>query len=225
MRELWETRDEIARRRDVSPGRLVPDSAIVAAAVAMPTDRDGLLATKGFHGRAAERYSARWTAAVQRAAELGEDDLPTRSARSDGPPVPRAWPERDPAAAIRLRVTRERIAALAEEQGIPAENLLSPDTLRRVLWAPPKTREPADLLDAVVDQLQGLGARGWQVALVAPVVVEAIHEADATTAGLDERELRQLAGARRGGRGSQEPGSAEEPSDGGSEPAGGSDGS
>ena len=68
VRELWEARDELARKRDVSPGRLVPDAAIVAAASAMPTDRDALLATKGFHGRGAERYSARWMAALERAA-------------------------------------------------------------------------------------------------------------------------------------------------------------
>lgn len=223
VRELWEARDEIAQRRDVSPGRLVPDSAIVAAASAMPTDRDSLLATKGFHGRAAERYSSRWVAALERAAGLGEDDLPARSPRSDGPPVPRAWAERDPVAAIRLKLAREQVTALAAEHGLPAENLLSPDSLRRVLWSPPRTREPGALLDAVVDQLRGLGARGWQVALVAPVAVDAVLAADAQTAGLDDRELRQLAGARRG-RGSDQESPEDSSSDGVSEPSGGSEG-
>src|SRR5690349_7401439 len=37
VRELWETRDQIARGRDVSPGRIIGDGAIVAAAMAMPT--------------------------------------------------------------------------------------------------------------------------------------------------------------------------------------------
>ena len=36
VRELWETRDEIAEQRDVTPGRILPDSAIVAAAPALP---------------------------------------------------------------------------------------------------------------------------------------------------------------------------------------------
>jgi len=179
VRALWETRDEIARQRDVTPGRIVPDSALVAAATAMPDDKDALLGTKGFHGRGAERYVKRWLAALRAAQELPEDDLPTRAQRGDGPPVPRAWAERDAVAARRLQVAREAMTALAEEHGMPAENLLTPDSLRRVLWAPPATRAPAELLEAVIDQLAGLGARGWQIALVAPLVVQAVLDADA----------------------------------------------
>ncbi|MBO0847685.1 MAG: HRDC domain-containing protein, partial [Nocardioides sp.] len=39
VRELWVTRDAIARSRDVSPGRIIGDGAIVAAALAMPASR------------------------------------------------------------------------------------------------------------------------------------------------------------------------------------------
>ncbi len=41
VRALWEARDRIARERDVAPGRIIPDSAIIAAAAAMPSDRAG----------------------------------------------------------------------------------------------------------------------------------------------------------------------------------------
>ena len=68
VRELWETRDAIAEQRDVTPGRILPDSAIVVAAQAMPTDKAALMSTKGFHGRGADRYAARWVAAIRRAA-------------------------------------------------------------------------------------------------------------------------------------------------------------
>ena len=34
-----------------------------------------------------------------------------------------------------------------------------------MLWTPPATREPGELLDAVVAQLAAYGARSWQVAL------------------------------------------------------------
>ena len=47
VKELWEARDEIAERRDVTPGRIIPDSAIVAAALAAPTDKDELLCDEG----------------------------------------------------------------------------------------------------------------------------------------------------------------------------------
>ena len=36
VRELWQERDKIARRRDMSPGRVLPDTAIVEAARALP---------------------------------------------------------------------------------------------------------------------------------------------------------------------------------------------
>lgn len=179
VRELWETRDEIAAQRDVTPGRILPDSAIVAAATALPTDKAALLGTRGFHGRGAERYANRWVAALTRAAEMPERELPTRSPRTDGPPVARAWAEKDPVAAKRLRLARAAVTELSGRLDVPAENLLTPDSLRRVLWAPPRTRDPEALAAGVAEQLAALGARPWQVEQVGPLLVAAVLEADA----------------------------------------------
>src|SRR6476620_1741060 len=179
VRALWETRDQIAEQRDVTPGRIIPDAAIVAAAQAMPTERGALLKTRGFHGRGAERYAGRWLAALREAQEMPEAALPTRSPRGDGPPLPRAWAEKDPVAAKRLQLARAEMARLAERQGMPVENLLTPDYLRRTLWTPPRTREPGTLLDEIVAQLAGYGARSWQIALTAPILTKATLEADA----------------------------------------------
>src|SRR6188472_815544 len=55
VRELWEERDALARARDVSPGRIIGDNAIVAAALADPVTKGELMTTKGFHGRGAQR--------------------------------------------------------------------------------------------------------------------------------------------------------------------------
>jgi ribonuclease D len=172
VRELWETRDEIARSRDVSPGRVIGDGAIVAAATAMPTTRAELLGTRGFHGRGAQRYADRWVAALDRARELPEDDLPMRAPRTDGPPTPRAWAERNPVAAQRLVLAREGMTRLSEELQVPAENLLSPDTVRRVMWEPAGSDAPA-----ISDQLATLGARAWQVELTAPMLTDAVTTA------------------------------------------------
>jgi ribonuclease D len=178
VRELWLQRDEIAASRDVTPGRIIPDSAIVAAAQALPTDRRALLSTPGFHGRGASRYSSRWVEALRGAVEMDEAELPPRSPRSDGPPLPRAWAERDPVAAERLSLARAELAALAETHAVPTENLMTPDLVRRVLWEPPATREPDALATEVEAALHRLGARAWQVELVAPVLVRAILEAE-----------------------------------------------
>jgi ribonuclease D len=168
---LWHARDAIASQRDVTPSRIIPDSSVVEAAVAMPRDRSALLALKGFVGRGAHRYAGTWLDALRQAVSLPEADLPELAARSDGPPPPRAWPERDPVAAARLAAARTALSAKAEELSLPVENLISPDAVRRVMWEPP---DPADV-DALGAMLLGLGARPWQVALAAPLLAEAVR--------------------------------------------------
>ena len=179
VRALWETRDQIAEQRDVTPGRIIPDTAIVAAAQAMPSDKGTLMRTRGFHGRGAERYANRWLAALREVEHLPEEELPTRSPRGEGPPLPRAWAEKDPVAAKRLQVARDEMAKVAERNTMPVENLLTPDYLRRTLWAPPRTREPGALLDEIAAQLAAYGARSWQIALTAPILTTAVLRADA----------------------------------------------
>ena len=155
VRALWETRDELAERRDVTPGRIIPDSAIVAAAQAMPTDRDGAARDQGLPrpGRGAVRRPLGRRAPRGRRRSTRRT-CPSRTPRTDGPPLPRAWAERDPVAARRLALAREaHRPTLAEEQNLPVENLLTPDYLRRVLWTPPETRDPERLPAEVVAAL------------------------------------------------------------------------
>jgi len=181
-RALWEARDSIAAERDVTPGRILPDSAIVAAATAMPTDRRSLLATQGFHGRGASRYAPAWVEAVRQAREMPEEQLPSRAPRGDGPPHPRTWAEREPVADRRFKAARESMLNLAEVHHLPVENLLTPDYLRRLMWAPPSTREPAELADAVRAQLASYGARPWQAEVVTGALVGAILGAEVESA-------------------------------------------
>ena len=173
VRELWTTRDEIAQQRDTTPGRLVPDSALIIAANAMPGTASALLETQGFHGRGARRYADRWMAALERARQLRDSDLPPLAVRSDGPPAPRVWAEREPVAAARLATARELVNDFAERRKVPVENLLTPDYLRRVLWKPPSA-DRAEMETAVAAELLGLGARTWQVEIMAPLLTRAI---------------------------------------------------
>ncbi|QBX56138.1 ribonuclease D [Nocardioides seonyuensis] len=177
-RALWEARDRVAAERDVTPGRILPDSAIVAAATALPTDRRSLLATQGFHGRGASRYAATWVDALQRVAAMPEDELPARAPRGDGPPHPRTWADRDPVADRRFRAARESMLNIAEAHQVPVENLITPDYVRRLMWDPPSTREAADLATAVRERLTAYGARPWQQELVVGALTGAILAAD-----------------------------------------------
>lgn len=167
VRELWLERDSLAQKRDVAPGRLIPDSSLVAAAKAMPTTVPQLLGTKGFHGRAAQREAPRWLRCIATARAM--EDLPPLHLPTNAPPPPRVWADRDPEAAARLATARPALQELAEKLNLPLENLLTPDTLRRVSWRP-----PADITaEGVADGLLALGARRWQVELTAPLITEA----------------------------------------------------
>lgn len=175
---LWEARDAIAQERDVTPGRIIPDSALVAAASAMPSDRASLLRTPGFHGRGAERYSTQWLEAIATAQTLPENELPGKPARTDGPPHPRTWAERFPEADARFKSMREVMTTLSEVHDVPVENLLTPDYVRRVAWEPPASRVPAELADGIRAQLSALGARPWQIQLATGALTGAILAAD-----------------------------------------------
>jgi ribonuclease D len=74
-RELWQARDDYAREIDTAPGRLVPDSSLVAATKAMPTDKRALAGIKEFVGRASRSELDRWFAAIERGRET--TDLPS----------------------------------------------------------------------------------------------------------------------------------------------------
>ena len=179
VRELWQARDRIARERDVSPGRVLADAAIVNAALAMPLNAAALVAVQGFGPRVNRRQLDQWMAALQRARELPESQLPVGTAPHDGPPPPRAWAEKDPVAAARLTAARAAVTALAEERNLPAENLITPDLVRRVSWEPPAGQDT----EAIAAALRGLGARAWQTELVAPLLAGAFAGARAGEGG------------------------------------------
>jgi len=174
VRELWTTRDENARKRDVAPGRVLPDRAIVAAAQAMPRTVPALTALPAFSGKGTQRRAVLWQSAIDRALALPQSELPTlHGPRSDAPPSPRAWVDRDPLAAARLDAARDLVTRMGEEHHIPVENLLQPDALRRLCWTPPEPITP----ETVTEFLRGRGARAWQTDLLAGPLATALTEA------------------------------------------------
>jgi ribonuclease D len=178
---MWTARDQLARRMDTAPGRMLPDAAIIAAARAQPTSPAALLTLPGWTGPAARRRVSIWFAAIAQAASLADADLPSTAAVGDGPPPAARWAERDPVAAARLRAARAAVGAIAEAHSLAVENLLTPDTLRRVCWTPPA--EPTT--PAVAEALRSRGAREWQVSLVADPIATALQNARPTAAPAD----------------------------------------
>lgn len=181
VRALWEARDQVARRHDVTPTRILRDDAITAAAAALTAGPRGhtpdaaavravLEGIAGFTTTNGRRNAKAFTAAAAEALQLAEDDLPPLKVPSLDPPPARAWATRFPEAAERLRACRAAVQEIAEEHTLPAENLLAPDAVRRLCWEPP---EPVTV-EAVGAALTGHGARPWQVALTAPALVDCL---------------------------------------------------
>jgi ribonuclease D len=173
LRALWEARDDLARRRDVAPGRVLPDAAMVSAVQADPRTESTLLELPVFRGRANRRLVGTWFGALARGRALPESELPLHSRPGEGPPPVNRWADRDPAAATRLQAARTGLAELSEKHAVPVENLLSPDLVRRLMWTPPEPRDPGTVAAALRDG----GAREWQVELTRDLLTDALSRA------------------------------------------------
>jgi ribonuclease D len=171
VRELWHARDSYAAQRDVAPGRLLPDSAVIEAARAMPKRAADLAALSVFGGPRQRRQLNRWFGAIERARDLPDDELPPVTGGSgDGMPPASRWRDRDPEAAARLAACREAVNLIAETNAVLAQNLLASDVIRRLCWTPPAPVDEA----AVRERLAELGARPWQIELTAQALAAAI---------------------------------------------------
>ncbi|WP_246195589.1 HRDC domain-containing protein [Halopolyspora algeriensis] len=170
VRSLWQARDALARERDLAPGRVLPDSSIVQAAQADPADEAELTALPVFGGRQQRRRASTWMHALRAAKDLPKSALPDPTPPTDGPPPANRWSERDPAAAARLSAARTALAEIAEAHGLPVENLLLPDLLRRVCWDPPHDLDA----DVIAQALRNGGAREWQISLSAEALATSL---------------------------------------------------
>ena len=173
-KELWQARENLAQKLDVSPGRLIPDLSIVGVAKTPPKTKSELASSKTFTGRASRTYLDTWWAAIS--AGQSARDLPPLKLPSSGIPNHRTWPTRFPEADRRLKAARAALTELAELENLPLENMITPEYVRQICWEPPAGADSASVADA----LRALGARSWQIALVSDVILKAIAEADQT---------------------------------------------
>ncbi|MHA0286858.1 HRDC domain-containing protein [Mycobacterium sp. C3-094] len=174
VRELWLTRDQIARRRDIAPGRILPDSAIVNAATADPDTVEKLTALPIFGGARQRRNAGVWLDALARARSA---DPPSSQEPSNGPPPASRWARRKPEAAARLEAARAAMTELAQRVSVPPENLLSPDIVRRLCWDWVAMGDADETAAAVETFLESTAARPWQRELTVPVLTAALTNA------------------------------------------------
>ena len=176
-RQLWLTREALAQKMDVAPGRLIPDSSILVAATQKPKTKPELAAMKSFSGRASRSYLDTWWDAIQSAHKA--TDLPAlKPEKTDALPNHRNWINKFPEADRRLKHAKASLIELSEKKLIPLENLLTPELLRQVSFAPPEQLSSITL----AEKLGQLGARPWQIELTAELIVEAFSLAETAPA-------------------------------------------
>ena len=174
VRELWLARDHIAQRRDIAPGRILPDSAIINAATADPDTVEKLTALPIFGGPRQRRSAQVWLDALARARATKEPPDPQEP--SNGPPPASRWARRKPEAATRLDAVRAALNELSEQVSVPSENLLTPEVVRRLCWDWQPPENPDDTAAVIDAFLRDAEARAWQRRLVVPVLAEALTE-------------------------------------------------
>lgn len=176
-RQLWLTREALAQKMDVAPGRLIPDSSILVAATEKPRTRPELAAMKSFSGRASRSYLDTWWEAIQVAHKATV--LPAlKPEKTDALPNHRNWINKFPEADRRLKYAKASLVELSEKKLVPLENLLTPELLRQVSFTPPETLA----VQALSEKLIQLGARPWQIELTAGLIVDAFNLAETAPA-------------------------------------------
>ena len=175
VKSLWESRYALAEELDISPGRLLSDSAISTIALAI-TDEivlenkkslEKILRPIGLRARWFEHYT-RWLDAIAAARAIPEDDLPPTRAASDALPPVKVWREKYPLRYAALTHARHLLSLRAEELSVPLENMISTEHVRRICWNDPKGE---------VDQaLTELGARPWQREIATSILEAALLE-------------------------------------------------
>jgi ribonuclease D len=178
IKELWIARDKIASEQDIAPGKLLNDSAIVELAIAAAITKkefEKALRPLGLRARWLENLPL-WLSSISAALSLPEDQWPAMRTNADTLPPIKLWRDKFPEKYAPLSHARAAIEIIAEENQIPVENLITPEHVRRVCWKPPAGATETLSLAAVEQALTQLGARQWQIALVASPLAAALLE-------------------------------------------------
>lgn len=169
VREIWTTRDEIARNADLAPHLVLPDSAIITAAQRRPRSEKDLQRIKGFNAVLAQPHLGAFWRAVMRGKRVDENlrrtPLPA-GANSHG------YFRKNSGAKARLETVRETVAAVAATLDIPAEHVLDPAVVKRLAADPPALLLPGE----TAAKLDSYGARQWQIAAVSEQLAAALAQ-------------------------------------------------
>jgi len=157
LRELWEMREGIAKKRDWPPFKVMGNETMIALATAAPGDAKSLESALGRHSRIGHRYGPRILDAV--ATGLVSDRPLPAPKRGEG----RRPTREDDALFKRLKDWRN---AAAEAEGVEPAMVVNNQVLQEV-----STRRPASRAD--LEAIPGI--RRWQLARYTDALLGAVQ--------------------------------------------------
>jgi ribonuclease D len=177
IRSLWTARNEFAKEIDLAPGRVFNDETLVLIATKPPKGFGDFKKALLRRTRLTSMPFEEWFALFEEAQQMTGDELPKLRMPSEGLPAPKMWQSRNPLGYARLTHARAAVLECAAENFMPAENLISPEAVRRVCWpTPPEDVE--NRLKFVSAELAEYGARSWQIDLIASPIAAILGETE-----------------------------------------------
>lgn len=169
VRQIWFKRDEIAKDRDIAPGRILNDAGIVEIAAKKPKTEQELKELSAIKHRPAKNDSSIWFEQLQIALSLKSEEWPVKQKGMETYPATKSWLEKRPPAYNRLQFVKTGLQKMSEELLIPIEHLCSPDLVKRWCWD-----APSKDLSTTGEWLLNNGARPWQAQKVSPLLVQSL---------------------------------------------------
>ncbi len=135
VRELWIERDRIAKERDKSVSKVLPDLAIIdIAKLELKSARDVYL-LESLRNRSHKSLADHWWDVRQSALSLKESDLPKTSSGINSIPPTKAWEEKNPEAHARFTKIRPKVLEISESLEVAPEIIISPEVVRQLCWS------------------------------------------------------------------------------------------
>lgn len=175
VRDLWFSRDELARQLDIAPGRVLGDAAVVELATKRPDNLEAVAKVIGWRTRLEAPPFNRWLAVLTTALNTPVDSQPEFRVPSANLPPIKIWKEKNPLGYARLTHARLQLATLSQTLQIPVENLITPDLVKRICWQNPPAVS-SEYEDFVKGELEKMGARPWQIEQVASVIAPCLSQ-------------------------------------------------
>ncbi len=173
LRELWNARDDLARKRDLAPGKVLPNKVLAELASRKPRSRSDVVNSSLFRSRLRRADADTWWKAIDIAWRLDERALPERRFSETKEPYPpfNRWERHDVDAASRWEVLRPTVLQIADELGIRQDVLMKPAMQRMAAWTGWSTQHDLETI------FEREGARPWQIEQVAGRIHEAAQAA------------------------------------------------